>query len=159
MVSLWVFFIGVDPWICLTVPSLVSFRIAHWARKSKSSYSSLLAPQALWTSVFIPPRSNSPPGESSNSAWLATRRNSFQYSVTDRLPCFLFFSFILASLLASITPNSLCNSPLYPAQVSQVGLICSSAYGLLLVPASSGRRLVAYRIFSVFWLFCHPTVL
>jgi len=142
-VSRWLFFAEGDPWICLTVASLVSFRIAHWARASRSWYSSLLASQAFCNSATIPPGSNSPPVESSNSASLATRRNSFQYSVTDRLPFFMFFSLILASPLASITPNCLCHSALNPAQLSHVGVILSSAYGVIQVPASSLRRLVA----------------
>ena len=157
-VSGWTFFDG-DPWICLTVASLVYFQIAHCARTSRFSYSSLPAPQAFCSSVFIPPTSSSPPVESSSSASLATRRNLFQYSVTDLLPCFMFFSLILAFPLASITPNCLCSSALNPAYVSQVGVIHSSAYGVTHVPASSLRRLVAYRIFSSSWLFCHPTVL
>ena len=76
VVSHWMFFADGDPWICLTVASLVSFRIAHWARALRSSYSSLLAPQAFCSSVIIPPTSGSPPVESSNSASLATRRKS-----------------------------------------------------------------------------------
>jgi len=159
MVSLWMFFVDGDPWICLTVASLVSLRIAHWASASRPSYSSLLAPYAFWSTVFIPPRSSSPPVKSSNSASLATRLNSFQYCVIARLPCFMFFSLILASPLASITPNCLCNSALNPAQLSQVGVIRSSVYGVIHVPASSVRRLVAYRIFSSSWPSCHPTVL
>jgi len=127
VVSHWMFFVDGDPWICLTVASLVSFLIANWARFSRSCYSSLVFPQAFCNSAIIPPRSSSSPVESSNSASLATRRNLFQYSVTDRLPCFLFFSLILASPLASITPNCLCNSALNPAQLSHVGVILSSA--------------------------------
>ena len=127
VVSRWMFFAYRDPWICLTVPSLVSFLIAHWATASRSSYSSLLAPQAFCNSMIIPARSSSPPVESCNSALLATRRYSFQYSVTDRLPCFMFFSLILSSPLASITPNCLCNSALNPPQLSNVGVILSSA--------------------------------
>jgi len=92
---------------------------------------------------FADARSSSPPVESSNSAALATRRNSFRYSVTDRLPCFMFFSLILVSPLASITPNCPCNSALNPAQLSHAGVIRSSAYGVIQVPASSLRRLVA----------------
>jgi len=123
----WMFFVDGDPWICLTVASLVSFLIAHWARASSSSYSSLLAPQAFRSAVIIPRRSSSPPVESRNSALLATRRNSFPYSLTDRLPYFLFFLLILASPLASITPNCPCNSALNPAQLSHAGVISSSA--------------------------------
>jgi len=141
-VSCWMFFADCHPWICLTVASLFSSRIVHWARALRYSYSSLLAAEAFCTSVSIPPRSSSPPVESSNLASLATRRNSFQYSVTVCLPCFMFFSLILASLLASITPNCLCNSALNPAQLSQVGVIRSSAYGVIEDPASSLRRLV-----------------
>ena len=121
------FFADGDPWICLTVARLVSFRIAHWARASRASYSSLPAPQAFCSSGFIPSRSSSPPIESSNSASLATRRNSFQYSVTYRLPCVMFFCRILASPLALTPPNCLCNSALNPAQLSLVGVILSSA--------------------------------
>jgi len=137
------FFVDGAPWICLTVASLVSFLIAHWASASRSSYSSQLAPQAFCNSAIISPRSSSPPVQSSNSASLATRRNSFQYVVTDRLPCFIFFSRILASPLASITQNCLCSSALNPAQLSHVGVIRSSAYGVIHVPASSLRWLVA----------------
>jgi len=111
----WAFFVDGDPWIFLTVANLGSFRIANWARVSRPSYSPLLAPQAFCNSVIIPPGSNSPRVESSNSASLATRRTSSQYSVTHRLPCFMFFSLMLASPLASITPNCLCNSALNPA--------------------------------------------
>ena len=159
MVARWMCFVNGDPWICLTVDRLVSFRIDHCARTLRSSYSSLLAPQAFWSSVFIPPKSSLPPVESSNSACLARSRNSFQYSVTDLLPCFMVFSVILASPLASITPYHLCNSALNAAQVSHVGVIRSSAYGVFQVPALSLRSLVAYRIFSSLWPFCHPTVL
>ena len=159
MVSRWAFFVDGDAWMSLTIARLVSFRIAHWARTSRFSYSSLLAPQVFWGSVFIPPRRSSPPVESSNSASLATRRNSFQYSVTNRVPCFMFFILVLASPLASIMPNSLCNSALNPAQVSQVRVIRSSAYGMIQLPTSSIRRLVAWRILSSSWPFCHPTVL
>jgi len=140
IVSAWVLFVGGDPWICLTVAKFVSFLIAHCARVSRSLYSSLLAPQAFGNSAILPHRSSSPPVESSNSASLATRRNSFQYSVTDCLPCFMFFTLILASPLASITPNCLCNSALNPAQLSYAAVICSSAYGVIQVPASSLRR-------------------
>ena len=136
---------------CLTVASLVSFRIAHWARTSMFSYSSLLAPPAFWSSVFIPPRSSSPPVELSNSASLATRRKSFQYSVTDRLPYFIFFSLILASLLASIMANCLCSSAWNPVQLSQIGMIHSSAYGVIPVSVSSFRRLVVHRSFFSSW--------
>ena len=62
------FFVDGDPSICLTIASLVSFLIAHSARVSRSSYSSLLAPQAFSSAVFIPPRRSSPPVESSRSA-------------------------------------------------------------------------------------------
>jgi len=127
VVSRWMFFADSDPWICLTLASLVSLRIAHWARASGFSNSLLLAPQAFCSSVIIPPRSSSPPVESSNSASLAPRRNSFQFSVTDRLPCLMFFSLILASPLASIMSNCLSNSALNPAQLSHVGVILSSA--------------------------------
>jgi len=120
MVSHWRFFVDGDTWICLSMASLGSFRIAHCARTSRSLYSSLQALHAFWSSVVIPPRSSSPPVESSSSASLTTRQNSFQYSVTDLLPCFIFFSLFLASPLASITPNCLGNSALNPAHVSQV---------------------------------------
>jgi len=121
------FFVDGDPWICLSVARLVSFLIAHWARFSRSSYSSLLFPQEFCNSVMILPSSSSPPVESSNSASLARRRNSFQYSVPDRLPCFIFFGLILASPLALITPNCLGNSALNAAQLSHVEVILSSA--------------------------------
>jgi len=39
----------------------------------------------------------------------------------------MFFSLILASPLALITPNCLCNSALNPAQLSHAGVIRSSA--------------------------------
>ena len=84
------FFVDGDPWICLTVANLVALQIAHWASASRPSYSSLPASHAFRSSVFIPSMSSSPPVESSNSAWLATRRNSFKYSVIDLLPCFMF---------------------------------------------------------------------
>ena len=157
--SLWILFVDGDPWICLTEANLVSFLIAHWASAWRSLYSSLLDLQAFCNSVIIPPRSSSPPVESSDSPSLATRRNSFQYSVTDRLPCFMFFSLILASPLASITPHWLSNSALNPAQLFHAGVMRSSPYGVIQVPASSLRRLVASRIFSSLWPFCHPTVL
>ena len=143
MASCWAFFVDSDSGLCLTVASLVSFQIAHWARTSGFSYSSLLAPQVFWSSMCISPRSSSCPVESSNSASLATRRNSFPYSLTDHFPCFIFFSLILASPSAWIMPNCLCNSALNPAQVSQVGVIGSSANNVIQVPASSLRRLVA----------------
>jgi len=143
MLSRWMFFVAGDPGICLTIPNLASFRITHWARVSRSLYSSRLAPQAFCNSMTIPSRRSSPPLESSNSASLATRRNSFQYSVTDRLPCFMFFSLILASPLPSITPNCLGNSALNPAQLSHGGVIRSSADGVIQLPVSSLRRLVA----------------
>jgi len=145
--------------MCLTVANFVSFLIAHCARASRPSYSSLLTPQAFCNSVIIPPRSSSPPVDSSNSASLATRGNSFHYSVTDRLPCFMFFCLIHASPLVSMPPNCICISTLNPAQLSHVGVILSSAYGVIQVPASSLRRLVAYRIFSSSCPFCHPPVL
>jgi len=63
IVSRWLLFVHGDPWICLTVANLVSFRIAHWARASRSSYSSLLAPHGFCNSAIIPPRSSSPPVE------------------------------------------------------------------------------------------------
>jgi len=159
MVSRWMFFVGRDPWICLTFATLVSFRIANSARTASSSYSSLLAPQAFCASMFIHPRSRYPPVKCSNSASVATRRNWFQYFVTDRLPCFMFFGLILASPLASIRPNCLRSSLLNPVQEFQVGVIHSSAYIVSQVPASFLMRLVAYRIFSSSGLFCHPTVL
>jgi len=141
----------------LTVTSLVSFVIAHWARASRSSYSSLLAPQAFCSSVFIPPRGSSPPVVVSNSAWLAPTGHAFKYSLTDGLLCFIFFNFNLSSPLPSITPNCLCSSALNHAQFSQVGVIRSSAYGVIQVPALSLRRLVVKRIFCMSWSFCHPT--
>jgi len=136
-----------------------SLRIAQWATASRPSYSSLLAPHAFWSSVFIPPRSSSPPVKSSNSDSLATRPNLFQYFVINQFPCFMFFSLILGSPLASITPNCLCNSALKSVHLSQVGVIHSFADGVIHVPASSLRRLVANRTLSSLWLFCHPTVL
>jgi len=159
MVSRWTFFVDGDPWTWLTVATFVSFQIASCARTSRSSYSSVLAPHAFWGSVFIAPRNSSPPVASSSSASFATRRNLFRYSVTNRLPCFIFFSLIIASPLVSIRPNCLCSSALNPAQVSQVGVICSSAYGVIRGPASSLRRLVALKILSLSWPFCPPTVL
>ena len=159
MVSRGTLFVDGDPWICLTVTNFVSFRIARWVRASRSSYSSLLGHQVFCNSVFIPPGSSSPPVESSNSPSLATRRNSFLYSLTDRLPCFKLLSLILASPLASITSNCLCYSVFNPAQLSQVGVIRYAAYGVIHVPPSSLSRLVAERIFSSSWLCCHPTVL
>jgi len=158
-VSLWIFCVGVDSWMSLIIDSVVSIRMAHWAMASRPSYSSLLAPNPFRSSIFIHPRISSPPVELSHSGSLATRRNSFQYSVTDRLPCFMFFNLILASPLASITPNCLCNSALNPAQLSQLGVIHSSAYGVSQVPASSLRRLVAYRMFFSVWPSCHPPIL
>ena len=158
IVSRWIFFVGGDPSICLTVASLVSFRIAQWARTSRSPYSSLLAPQAISSFVFIPHGICAPPVQSSFSTSPAPRRNLFQYSVTDILPCLMCFSLILASPLASITPNCICSSALNTAQLSQVGVIQSSAYSVIHVPVSSLRRLVAYRIFAASWPFCHRTV-
>ena len=137
------FFVDGDSCLRLTVANLISFQIAHWARASRSSYSSLLAPQAFSNSVILAPRSSSPPVESSNSASLARRQNSFHYSVTGHLPCFMCFSLILASPLASITPNCLRNSALNPAQSSHVAVIGYSGQGVIQVPASSLRRLVA----------------
>jgi len=148
-----------DAWMCVTLASLVSFLIAHRSRTSMPSYASWLTPQAFCSSVFIPPGTRSPPVESSGSASLATRRNSFQYSVTDVLPCLYVFSLILASPLATITPNSLCSSALNPAHVYQVVVLRSSAYGEIHVPASSLRRLVAYQIFPLSWPLSNPTVL
>jgi len=104
MVSFRVFFGGSDLWMSLTVASLVSFRIDYWAWTSVLSYSSWLAPQAFWSTLFIPPRSSSFPVQSSSSALLAIRWNSCQFSITDCLPCFIFLSLILPSPLASITP-------------------------------------------------------
>jgi len=127
ILSCWVLFVDGDPSIWLTIANLVSFLIAHWASLSRFSYYSLLAPQTFCNSAIIPRRSSSPPVQSSNSASLAPRRNSFQYAVTDGLPCFMFFSLILASALASITPNCLCNSALNPAQLSHAEVIRSSA--------------------------------
>jgi len=93
--------------------------------------------------VFIPPKITSPLVESSNSASLATRRNSFPYSVIDDFPCLKFFTLILASPLALITPNCVCNSALNPAELSLYGVIRSSALGVIQVLASSLRRLRA----------------
>ena len=49
LVARWLFFVGGDPWISLTVASLIAFRIAHCARASRSPYTSLMALQAFWS--------------------------------------------------------------------------------------------------------------
>ena len=71
----------------------------------------------------------------------------------------MFFSFILASPLASITPNCLCSSALNPVHLSQVGVISSSVYNVIQVPVWSLKKLVACGILFSLWPFCHPTVL
>ena len=100
------------------------------------------------SSGFIPPSSHSPAVESSSPVSLATSLNSFQYSVIDLRPCFIFLSVILASPLASMTPNWLLSSWANLAQFSHVDGISSSVYGVIHLPASSLSRLMAYRILS-----------
>lgn len=80
---------------------------------------------------------------------------SFATQKTELIPVFCNRSFALfhvfglnlASPLASIMPSCLGNFVLNPAQVTQVGVIGSSAYSVIQVPESALRRLVAYRIF------------
>jgi len=151
-------YFGGDLWICLTIASFVSFRIAPWARTSILLYSSPLSAHAFCNSIFIPLTSSSPPVASSCSAPLARRWNLFQYYVTDCLPFLIFLSLILASPLRSMRPNWLFCSLLNPPHVFQVVVIRSSTYGVIQVAALSFRRLVAYRVFSSSWLSCHPTV-
>jgi len=121
----------------LTVASLVSSQIAHWARTLVLSYSSLLAPQAFCNSVFIPHGRSFSPVELSSAASLATRQNRFQYLVTDLFPAFMFFSFILTCTLVSITPNWLFSSNLNSVQVSHGRVILSPTQVVIHVPASS----------------------
>ena len=111
-------------------------------------YLSLEALHDICSSKFIPPSSHSRAVESSNSVSLATSLNSFQYSVIDFRPCFMFLSVILASPLASMTPNWLLSSCTNPAQFSHVDGISSSVYGVIPLPVSSLNRLIVYRIFS-----------
>jgi len=110
-------------------------------------------------SLFIPPWRISPLVESSSSASLVSRRASFHYSMTDPLPYFIFLSLILASPLASITPNCICSSLFNPSYVFHIEMIRYSAHVVIYVPTSSLCRLVAYKMFSLSRLSCHPTVL
>ena len=112
-------------------------------RTSLLLYFSLLDAQALCNSIFIPPRSSSPSVLSSSLASLGTRRNLFQYSVTDYSPCFMLFCFIQASFLPSIMSNCVGSSAFIPAKFFHVEQICSSAYSVILVSALSLKRLVA----------------
>src|ERR1700759_4712734 len=139
----WIGFVVLCPWICRTVASFVSFSIAQLARAVMLGYLSLEAPHAFCSSGFIPPSSHSPAVESSSLVSLATSRNSFQYSVIDFRPCFMFLSVIRASPLASITPNWFLSSWANPAQFSQLDGINSSVYGVIHLPASSLNRLMA----------------
>ena len=146
-----IFCIGVVvlcPWICRTVANLVSFSIAQLARAVILVYLSLEAPHSFCSSRFIPPRSHSPAVESSNPVSLATSLNTFQYSVIDLRPCFMFLSVILTSPFALMTANWLLSSWANPAQFSHVDGISSSVYDVIHLPASSLNRLMAYRIFS-----------
>ena len=146
-----VFCIGVVvlcPWICRTMASFVSFSIAQLAKAVTLVYLSLEAPHEFCSSGFILPSSHSPAVESSNPVSLATSQNSFQYSVIDFGPCFMFLSVILASPLASMTPNWFRISWANPAQFSHIDGISSSVYGIIHLPSSSLSRLMAYRIFS-----------
>jgi len=157
MVSRWAIFGGSDPWMCLTTSRLVCFGISHWARISVLVYLSPLAPQAFWSPVFIPPRSGSPPVESSNLGSPAIRGNSFHYPLTDGLPLIMVFSLILASPMASITPNWLCSSGLNSALLFLVGVMGSSRYGVIYLPKFSLRRLAAFEILYLLRLSCHRT--
>src|ERR1700760_1098720 len=133
--------------MCRTVANFVSFSMAQLARAVILVYLSLDAPHAFCSSEFIPPSSHSPAVESSSPVTLATSRNSFQYSVIDFRPCFMFLRVILASPLASITRNWLRSSWANSAQFSHVDGISSSVYGVIHLPASSLNRLMAYKIF------------
>ena len=137
------------PWMCRTVAHCVSFLIAQLARAVMLVYLLLEAPHAFCSSEFIPPSSHSPAVELSNPVSLATSLNSFQYSVIDLRPCFIFLSVILASPFASMTPNWLLSSWANSAQFSHVDGINSSVYGVIHLPASSLNRLMAYKIFSL----------
>ena len=132
---------------CRTVANFVCFLMAQLARVLMLVYLSLAAPHAFCSSGFIPPSSHSPAVELSSPVSLATSRNSFQYSVIDFLPCFMFLSVILASPLVSMTPNWFRSSWANPTQFSHVDGISSSVYGVIHLPTSSLSRLIAYRIF------------
>ena len=112
---------------CLTVVNLFSFSIAHSARFVVVVNAAESLAHSSWSDRFIPVISHSPSVNSSRFASVAIRRNSFQYSVIDLVPCSVSRSLMRASPCGSTAPNCCFNSVLNSSQVFHPGWTSSSA--------------------------------